>query len=396
MDNYNLVPVHSLRPHPKNPKTHPEAQIEKLMDSIRRFGWTRPIITTADHTILAGHGAWQAAQRLGIESVPVVTANLTEQEQIAYLIADNRLSELGAWHPLALEEALAGLSDSLKQLVAFTENDLDRLVREFQTKMVTPEEDLETLAKDAAQKHLASRVQLGQVWQVGRHRVMCGDSRSRKDVAILLAEATVDAVITDPPYELPTHIIRECLDNLAQRAIVLCGGQQAFTLSNADWRYVNDFIWYRSTPRSIASFARAVLYHNNIVIIAKGKTSAGWKRPTKNWGSVITLDEPDYPVLDFGHAKPVALFQQMLAGFRWKIWADPFLGSAASLLACELLGKTCYGMELDPATLAVALARCERYGLEVAPASQVPSAPDTAATPKASRPRAPKQSPSPS
>ena len=103
---------------------------------------------------------------------------------------------------------------------------------------------------------------------------------------------------------------------------------------------------------------------HNIVMLVRGKTSLGWKRPTPGFGSVIEIEGTEFVDTEMEHGKAVGLFVEMLRGFAWNLWADPFVGTGATLLACESLGKQCSGMELDPATLAVCLERVAGAGLE--------------------------------
>ena len=210
------------------------------------------------------------------------------------------------------------------------------------------------------------QTETGQLWRLGEHRLICGDCTDLAVVERVMGREKADIVVTDPPYDLPARAVRQALDLLADRAVLLLTGSQAYTLCADGWEYRMDFVWRHRTPRSFPTDAQPVMYHNPILIIAKEGTpgGSGWRRPRPNYASVVEVEGTEFPHDETGHAKSVDLFVEMMCGFSVRTWVDPFIGSGTTILAARELGRRCYGIERDPAILAVALDRCQRAGLE--------------------------------
>lgn len=186
--------VSALVPYARNARTHSEAQIGQIAGSIREWGWTSPILVDEAGTVLAGHGRLLAAERLGIGEVPVIVARgWTEAQKRAYSIADNRLPLSAGWDEalLRLEVAdLAELGFNLP-LMGFSESELAALTGS-NPGLTDPDEVPEPPAVPVAQR--------GDVWQLGRHRLVCGDCRVAADVARVLEGASINLAFTSPPY----------------------------------------------------------------------------------------------------------------------------------------------------------------------------------------------------
>lgn len=188
-----------LQPYARNPRTHSEEQINALAASIARFGFTNPILVDEARGVIAGHGRLLAAKRLGLKKVPVVVLDhLTEVERRAYLIADNRLAELAGWNQELLAEELCLLEGEgfPVELTGFDEREIDRLIGE----QLEEEPDQAAAAEEAEAAQLKWKVQRGQVWRIGQHRLLCGDATIAKDWTLLMAGQKASAVFTDPPY----------------------------------------------------------------------------------------------------------------------------------------------------------------------------------------------------
>ncbi|MCH9053326.1 MAG: ParB N-terminal domain-containing protein [Proteobacteria bacterium] len=192
----------ALKPYDRNARTHSKKQIRQIAASIERFGWTNPVLIDGQDQIVAGHGRVAAAKRLGIEAVPTIRLEtMSEVEIRAYVIADNRLAELAEWD----DEILA------IELQALVELDFDVEVTGFETAEI----DLLIDGLDAAGAiddgdripevdPSASRVtQAGDLWRLGRHRLLCGDATKRKSFERLMAGERAQMVFTDPPYNVP-------------------------------------------------------------------------------------------------------------------------------------------------------------------------------------------------
>ena len=195
------VKISELRPHPKNPRVHPDSAIEKLVMSIKEFGWTNPILASADGFILAGHARLKAAKKAGMEEVPVIFLPLEGAKAEAYMIADNRLQEDTLWD----EELLAGLLTELEEtgvdllLTGFDSEEVDDMLFDIENEQGF-EDDFDI---DEALKETESTIsQRGDVWLLGNHRVLCGDATVGADIEKLMDGRKANMVFTDPPYNV--------------------------------------------------------------------------------------------------------------------------------------------------------------------------------------------------
>ncbi len=123
-----------LRPHPKNPRVHPESAVERLVRSIERFGWTNPILVSADGYIIAGEGRWMAAQRANLEKVPVIDLALSGDDALAYMVADNRLADLTDWDPAGLSDLFSTLPIDTQAFTGFTEEEMTDLLKDYEAR----------------------------------------------------------------------------------------------------------------------------------------------------------------------------------------------------------------------------------------------------------------------
>ncbi len=193
-------PIERLIPFARNPRTHTDEQIAQIAASVVEFGWTNPVLVGADGVIIAGHARLQAARKLGLTEVPVIVlGHLSEAQRRALVIADNKLALNAGWD----EELLRGLLSELREdefkldVLGFSDDELNALLTE------TPDLQEGLTDEDAIPEPLEEPVsRRGDLWILGQHRLLCGDSASREDVDRLLAGETVDLVNTDPPYNV--------------------------------------------------------------------------------------------------------------------------------------------------------------------------------------------------
>ena len=192
---YKTVPTASLIPYVRNARTHSPAQVDKIAASIREFGFLNPIITDGQNGIVAGHGRVMAAQKLGLDTLPTIdAAHLTEAQRRAYVLADNRMALDAGWDNDLLKIELQDLEAEGFDL-SLTGFDLGEIAA------LTLDETEGLTDPDAVPDAPAVPVTvLGDVWLLGRHRLMCGDSTSIDAVERLMDDVTPNAVITDPPY----------------------------------------------------------------------------------------------------------------------------------------------------------------------------------------------------
>lgn len=193
-----LWPVHRLQPYAKNARTHSDEQVDQIAASMREFGFTNPILVDSADGIIAGHGRLAAAKRLGLESVPVIVLDyLSDAQRRAYILADNKLALNAGWDDALLSEELRSLQDDDFDLAltGFSDDELDDLLPDVEE---LPPGDGDEDAVPEVQAEAVS--QTGDVWLLGKHRVMCGDSTSISDVEKLMAGATAQLLHADPPY----------------------------------------------------------------------------------------------------------------------------------------------------------------------------------------------------
>lgn len=191
------VKVSELNPHPKNPRIHPESALNKLVKSIREYGWTNPILVSKDGYILAGHARLKAAEKAGIEEVPAIYLPLEGSKAEAYLIADNRLQDETEWDNEKLKNLLAELDkgDFDIELTGFDVNEIEDLMTQFYTESKTDEDRIPEPPEEPITKS-------GDLWLLGNHRLLCGDAANKSDVERLMDGKKADVAFTDPPYNI--------------------------------------------------------------------------------------------------------------------------------------------------------------------------------------------------
>jgi hypothetical protein len=358
------VNLSELKKNPKNPRVIRDANFARLKKSIEEFPQMmtlRPIIVDESNTVLGGNMRLEALKALGYKDIPdewVKRADeLTEEQKREFVIKDNSGFGEYDWDALANEWSDLPLADWGADLPEDWLKDADAsgTVNE-------DESDVKELISRADELHKKWKVKRDQVYQVGRHRLMCGDAMSVESVSTLTQGKWLDGICTDPPYDLSAQDVVRAIENFGDVAVVLAADSLAFEIARF-WDFRLDFIWRHRKARSFPTKNMPVFFHNHIVSLTRTrKTKLGWTRPRPDFGSIIEI-EREFEDNEMGHGKHSELFAEMMAGFKWKTVGDPFVGTAATLLACEASGRTLYGMELEPKTLSVALERVTRAGL---------------------------------
>jgi site-specific DNA-methyltransferase (adenine-specific) len=394
--------IASLRPHPRNYRRHPEHQLAILRESLRVHGQQKPVVITPDGTILAGHGLVQAAGLEGWEQIACHVYDGPYPE--AFLAIDNRASDLAEDDEAALAELLRAL-DAGGQLDAagWGEEDLGELLLRLDAEEKRGKEetfDIGQAVTEAEEQEGFTRVQPGELWQLGRHRVLCGDSTDPEQVARLMAGMEAGLLATDPPYGVaydgnqhrrtvsPTQhgggIVYGAIanDDLvgSELEAFLTGAFEAAAehlTPNAAW-----YVWHasRTRPQFLAALAAVgVEAHQEIVWIKEGFQFGradyhwqhepclyGWREGhvflgPRNQSTVWEI--PRQTDHEHPTTKPVRLWEipaenhLSLGG----IMLDPFLGSGTAVIAAERTGRTAYGLELEPRYCDVILARWECF-----------------------------------
>lgn len=201
---YKMVPVDELREHPQNPRIHPESAIDKLVRSIEEFGFTQPILVSKDGYILAGHARLKASKKAGLTEVPAIFLDLSGDMADAYLIADNRLQEETEWDLPILKDLIEQMDTGNVdlELTGFSEDEIEDLMTQFYVEEEGEARDDDFDVDEAASEIEETMTNPGEVWQLGRHRLMIGDSTSLDDVLKLMGSKEADMVFTDPPYNV--------------------------------------------------------------------------------------------------------------------------------------------------------------------------------------------------
>ncbi|WIY52447.1 site-specific DNA-methyltransferase [Devosia sp. YIM 151766] len=197
-----MLAVADLVPYARNARTHPEWQIAQIAASIAEFGFANPILCGRDRVIIAGHGRLLAAERLGLETVPVIVLDhLDERQRRALVIADNKIAENAGWDEELLRQELATLREDGFDLdiVGFSETELEEILGGLDDAGEPPALGDPDHVPEVQKRPVSQR---GNVWLLGAHRVMCGDSTSKADMATLCGSELVDACWTDPPYNV--------------------------------------------------------------------------------------------------------------------------------------------------------------------------------------------------
>ena len=215
-----MMPIAALVPYVHNARTHPDWQITQIASSIAEFGFTNPILVGADNDIIAGHGRLLAAQKLELNEVPAIRlAHLSEVQRRALIIADNRIAENAGWDEALLREELAALSDDSFDLdvLGFSDEELGQLLAFGGDDTPPPPPGDEDHVPSLEPVHASAP---GAIWLLGEHRVMCGDSTSSDQLSSLCDDALVDAVWTDPPYNVNYEGVAGKIknDNLSKEA----------------------------------------------------------------------------------------------------------------------------------------------------------------------------------
>ena len=375
---YKTVPTASLIPYVRNARTHSPAQVDKIAASIREFGFLNPIITDGQNGIVAGHGRVMAAQKLGLDTLPTIdAAHLTEAQRRAYVLADNRTALDAGWDNDLLRIELQDL-DAAGFDLTLTGFDLGEIAA------LTLDETEGLTDPDAVPDAPAVPVTvLGDVWLLGRHRLMCGDSTSIDAVERLMDGQKADMLHTDPPYGIDfkpqrgTHekILNDALDGAEFGQFLDDVFGCAFAAMKPD---TYAFIWtgwpkLGAFEASIGKLFKIQAMH----IWVKNNFGIGYySRPKHEPFYLCLKGKPVYPstapadvweakkVHETVHSceKPVDLIVDILDTYhKNSLVLDLFGGSGSTLIACEKTARDCRMMELDPKYCDVIIQRWQNF-----------------------------------
>jgi DNA modification methylase len=373
-----LVSIASLVFDPANARKHDKKNLDAIKGSLARFGQQKPIVISKDNVVIAGNGTLAAARELGWNEIEVKRSKLTGVEAIAYALADNRSAELAAWDDEILGKTLHALQEDGFPIadIGFDPGDF----WEEKNEGLTDPDEIPEVPQNVR------GVLRGQIWQLGDHRMMCGDSTSKDDVERLISGEVIDMVFTDPPYginepcnradhiktfkkkgliETKTNfkqIIGDEDTETATKAIEIClglniscqifwGGNYYPLEPSATW-----IVWDKrveekqSNIRSDCELAWVKHKHKKSVRIFRHLWNGMIKASEKSQARVHPTQ------------KPIALAEWCFENYdEPKSVLDLFLGSGSTLIACEKTNRKCFGMEIDPHYCSVIIERFEKF-----------------------------------
>jgi len=394
-----LWPLDRLKPYDRNARTHSAEQVAQIGASIVEFGFTNPILVDSNDGIIAGHGRLSAAQELGLKTVPVVVLDhLSERQRKAYILADNQLALNAGWDTDLLRGELQDLAelDFDLTLIGFSDYELADLLP-----------DVEELPPEGADEDAAPEVpeepvtKLGDVWLLGKHRVMCGDSTSLDEVERLMNGGTADMVFTDPPYGVSFVGVKGSMYSAGKRL----GRNTAEEIKNDDLRGEDlSALFYDSLSVAVTVCKDQAPYYIFFAINRSSETLQGletcgiqirnwliWDKGNVGFHAMGAQYKPNFEAFLYCHKKgsspewsgnqmqqtiwrhsterlglhptmkPVALIEQALANHKAALILDLFGGSGSTLIACEKTSRQARLMELDPRYCDVIVKRWQQF-----------------------------------
>lgn len=376
-----------LTPYDNNPRTLPDKAVSKVASSLKEFGFQKPIVVDEDGVIIAGHVMWKAAQKAGIARVPVAISNLTPAQAKAYRLADNRTAQETDW----LEDLLRGELTALKDL------DVDLELTGFDDR------EIQKLLSDDAEMERAEETPdvpdnpvtiLGDVWQLGNHRIICGDSTNAGVVDQLLGSVKPHLMVTDPPYGV---VYDANWRNEAERSNGRPGADRAtgkvLNDDRADWTETwalfpghVAYVWHagrhaatvqQSMEAAGFDIRCQIIWAKNNIAIGRGdyhwQHEPCWyavkKKSTGHWSgardqtTLWKIDKPQKSETGHSTQKPVECMRRPIINNSSPGQAvyEPFSGSGTTIIAAEMTGRHCYAIELNPAYVDVAVERWQTF-----------------------------------
>ncbi len=411
-------PIAALQLDARNPRVHSPRQIRQIAQSIKNFGYNVPVLVDVHDRVIAGHGRVLACRQLGWSEVPTIRLDHLDALQArAFMVADNRLSETSSWNELLLAETLRDLSlaelDFELEAIGFEMGEIDLRIEGL---TIAPEDSPDPPDAGCRVPAGPAVTQLGDLWQLGKHRLLCGDALDEGAYVQVMAGKRAAMVFTDPPYNVPIAGHVSGLGAVQHREFAMAVGEMtaaefiAFLTFNLglmakhtkdgsihfvcmDWRHLAEIlaagaiaytelknlcVWckdnagmgslYRSQHELVLVFKSGRGAHrNNIELGRHGRHRSNiWRYPGVNSfgrateeGSLLAL----HPTV-----KPVALVADAIldCSARGEVVLDPFLGSGTTLIAAERVGRRCYGLELDPLYVDVIIRRWQTLTGQVA------------------------------
>lgn len=382
------LPIEQLSNDPANARKHDDRNIEAIVASLRRFGQQKPIVVDMSGVVRAGNGTLEAARRLGWETIDAVQTSLSSSEATAYAIADNRTAELAEWDDDVLAAQLNGLvtdDPDLLDAAGFTEDELAELIAEDDAGIADVTED------EVPEPPADPTTKPGDLWLLGKHRMLCGDSTKPEDVERLMGGVKAEMMFTDPPYgvsysggmqfqkdgsvvtgnreKLANDGDAEIYGRFLPVAMQFVDGPCYLWFAGSEalpvYRAVDDckckvsalLIWHKTNATYGALNAQYKQRHEPCLYFKPKGSTLRWVGPS----DACTLWEFKRDGVNEFHPtqKPVALAANALKNHQAETVLNCFCGSGSTLIAAEQLGRKCYGMEISPQYCDVIVKRWE-------------------------------------
>ena len=392
------LPIDSIKPYKTNPKIHSNKQVEQIMNSMNKFAFIVPITTDEKNVIIAGHGRFLAAQKLEMKKVPVIKlSHLTEAQKKAYRIADNKLTEIGEWNKDLLKLEFVELEklnlDFSLDITGFDMGEIDVMLDSSITEKEIEADEKSNAVPFIKEEEVVSKV--GDIWQLGKHRIICGNSLEKKVYEKLFEGKKARMIFTDPPFnvKIDGHVCGN--GKFKHKEFAMASGEmtsEEFTnflksiylllkefsiegslhFSCIDWRHVreqsiagfevydefkNICTWVKSTG-GMGSLYRS--QHEFIFVYKNGRTPhinnvelgvhGRYRTNVWNYPGVNSFGKNQENLKYHPTVKNVEMVKDAILDVtkRNDIVLDAFLGSGTTLIAAEQSGRICYGIELDP------------------------------------------------
>lgn len=381
-----------LIPYKNNNRKHPKEQIDKLVKQIAAHGFDVPIVVDENNVIIKGHGRLTAAKKLKLKAVPcIVRTDLNEEQKNAARLADNKLSEIAEIDMQAIQIELDLLKEKNFDLDLTAFDSWDPFADKKETKEGLIEDD------EVPEVEQAEPIcKLGDIWQLGKHRLMCGDSTEIEQVNKLMEGQKADMVFTDPPYNIASHSNNHAAASLRKGSygkLAESEWDKNFDIKSLfpsiEYLLAENCTVYISTSHfllcDIIEWMRIYFDYSNVCVWKKPNPMPSLAKRHYTWGhEFVTYGTKGKHIFNFpdeGHAhsvweinksqkcdlhptmKPVAIPEHAIlhSSNENQLIIDLFLGSGSTLIACEKTNRVCYGMELDPHYCDVIIARYEKF-----------------------------------
>lgn len=397
VDKIEVLHVSELKPYARNARTHPPEQVEQLAESIRRFGFNNPILIDEDGIIVAGHGRLEGAKAAGLTHVPVIrVGHMTEAERRAYIIADNKIALNAGWDLKILSDELIDLDTGEIDLTVtgFSDDELADILAS-----VRPPPERGSDADDIPEAALEPKVRTGEIYILGDHRLMCGDSTSIDAVEKLMDGKKADMVFTSPPYNANTKAgdgdifngkkskklyAEGYSDNLksdsyvkfAKDVLEMCFlVTDGFIFWNVSYNANSRFEYIMQIADRLPFLIEQICWKKTSTIPFKGSLMRDWEPvyvfSTNKLSLGISEVVSNHWVISNQNAQqenhkacfPVELPSKGISLVKSKtgIVFEPFGGSGSTLIACEKTHRQCFMMEMDPIYCGVILDRYQDF-----------------------------------